>query len=141
LFIWDQSSQENDNGGTIIIPDAKPYRGDGSEILQNMIILMYYGSVRRVMINRIATNHVRIMSAANYAAKTTGKVFIPKGIYQVNQRLYFSDAHNGLTVEGIIAFKHVTASDLPSIQGREKQTEITSRGPPPHKIRIIINFA
>jgi hypothetical protein len=100
LFRWDAISTADDNYGTIIqsnlvrtgrwIRDVSDY---------DHINVLWFGARGDDKPNDF--NHERIMMAANFAVKTNGQLFIPRGIYQIKRRLIFSEIHNGLIVYGV----------------------------------------
>jgi len=113
-FYWDENSNEPDNQGTIIQPNAggigrwkRDYSG------YDHINVLWFGAKGNDEPYR--ENHIRILAAADYAVGTTDKLFVPSGVYQINQRMFFNETHNGLTVEGVLKFTFVPASDLQNI--------------------------
>jgi hypothetical protein len=115
LFRWDATSTAEDNYGTIIrssVISNGRWKRDYSGF--DHISVLWFGT--KGDDKPSSTNHTRIVDAATYAANTTGKLYIPVGIYQINSRLIFDSSKRGLIVEGILKFKDVPASDLPSVQ-------------------------
>jgi len=114
VFYWDANSTQADNQGTIIQPNtggSGRWKRDYSAY--DHINVLWFGA--RGDDRPFSTNHIRIMAAADYAAKTVGECFIPPGIYQINQNIVLTEAHNGLRLSGLIEYQEVSASQLTSI--------------------------
>lgn len=110
-FYWDAASTEVDNHGTIIRPLAGG-TGRWKRSYNDHINVLWFGATGDDRPND--NNHIRIMNAANYAVKNTGKLYIPRGIYQLRSRLVFNETHNGLEVYGDeLKYKWVSPDEIP----------------------------
>ncbi len=106
LFQWDPSSTQNDNAGTIIIPDSNPSQGrwirDTSSF--NYYNVRWFGARGRDISQD--NDYDKIISTIEYAMKTNNpRVYIPPGIYQMRRMINLDQTHSSLEIFGKIHYK------------------------------------
>lgn len=88
-YIWDESSDETDDGGSVIkVNDI----GLGRWILlpdqYDMIDVRHFGALPANSVNNLTENQAYCIQNANsYAAKSSDKIYFPAGIYRVQHNL------------------------------------------------------
>lgn len=88
-YIWDESSDETDDGGSVIkVNDI----GLGRWVLlpdqYDMIDVRHFGALPANSVNNLTENQAYCIQNANsYAAKSSDKIYFPAGIYRVQHNL------------------------------------------------------
>ncbi len=106
MFIWDANSRTDDNGGTVISPNANPSQGRWKRDYSSYdhINIRWFGA--RGEDNPMHDDRIPIAASIEYAISSgLYKVFIPVGVYQVSGQIELGAAHSGLVIEGELNFK------------------------------------
>ncbi len=114
LFQWDQTSTQNDNAGTIIIPDSNPSQGrwirDTS--IFNYYNVRWFGARGDDLDSSASANNIAFENALQVAAGSNNKnVYLPPGIYKISNRIYINENHYGVKLFGQLNYKYITYSE------------------------------
>lgn len=83
MFVWDSSSSESDNGGTVIRPNSMPTTGRWKRTITGDMSVLFFGAKG----NGSYDNVTVIRNAISAAYSNNRKLYIPGGLYLISGQL------------------------------------------------------